>query len=900
MSEGGVGTDLTVASEFMASLFGHDLLGGLHVGTSKFPPQKGVHAWHAGPTAAANWLVTHNAGANVYYRVTPVRIPPASGRGSALDAAAIVEFPADIDIDGPAHRKKRLPPDIESARRVVERVGLAPTFIVHSGHGLQPHWVLNEPWVFPEGDFARAQSLAKRFGRTIAAAAEGLGWTVDNVSDLARILRAPGTLNRKLDPLLVRLLDERGPRYSLDDIESVLVDEGGGDDEGEGPSDDCDCVPSADSHAPVGFTGSDDELLAAARRARNGERFAALFDRGNLSSYDNDDSRADWHLVNMLAFWTGPVPERIDRLFRCSKLMRPKWGEVHSGDGRTYGRMTIDDVLAKRTKYFMPRPKMPIVIVTARQLRDQTADALAALELVNKTPQVFQRGRDIVRVRRDETTGNSLIQAIGVDEMVGLLTRSADYLKINTKGEEIPTTPPQTIARDILALPAWTFPPLIGVVESPRVRPDGTVLLKPGYDPATKLWLADYAGSASFSVPDDPTDDDVADSIGLINELLCDFPCVSVADRANAVGFMLTPVLRPAIAGSVPLAAFDAKSKQGTGKGLLVRVAMIVVTGREPSMCAIPGDEPEWRKALTAALMTGAEVLVFDNATSAFIESGVWANVLTADVFNDRILGVSKRVELPVRCTWGITGNGLAFGGDMVRRTYQVMQDAGVERPEDRTGFKHALPAWAFEKRLLLLRAGLILSRRWWSDGCPVPRLPAWGNYEEFERVVGGVLAHAGINGFMANRTTFRDAADVDRAEWFGFVAALAAEFGVGGTFTASAITDRAKASPSIVEALPVPLREAWDREKGFKARLGKALRGKAGAVFAEYRLSDAGRDTHAKRPLFRVDAHTVAGGAVRCGGSPNAVPSENEALFWDTGGRERDTPRHPPHPPHT
>jgi len=39
----------------------------------------------------------------------------------------------------------------------------------------------------------------------------------------------------------------------------------------------------------------------------------------------NDHSRADLALCGMLAFWCGGDPERIDRLFRRSDLMREKW-----------------------------------------------------------------------------------------------------------------------------------------------------------------------------------------------------------------------------------------------------------------------------------------------------------------------------------------------------------------------------------------------------------------------------------------------------------------------------------------------------------------------------------------------------------------------------------------------
>lgn len=85
-------------------------------------------------------------------------------------------------------------------------------------------------------------------------------------------------------------------------------------------------------------TLDDQALLEKAHRARNGARFAQLW-RGDVSR-DPSHSEADADLCRQLAFWTGKDPSRIDRLFRRSGLMRPKWDTVR-GDGDTYGSRTV-------------------------------------------------------------------------------------------------------------------------------------------------------------------------------------------------------------------------------------------------------------------------------------------------------------------------------------------------------------------------------------------------------------------------------------------------------------------------------------------------------------------------------------------------------------------------------
>jgi len=66
-------------------------------------------------------------------------------------------------------------------------------------------------------------------------------------------------------------------------------------------------------------------LIEKARRAKNGPKFQALFDNGDISGYNGDDSSADQALCNILAWWTRGDVEWMDELFRMSALYRDKW-----------------------------------------------------------------------------------------------------------------------------------------------------------------------------------------------------------------------------------------------------------------------------------------------------------------------------------------------------------------------------------------------------------------------------------------------------------------------------------------------------------------------------------------------------------------------------------------------
>jgi len=96
----------------------------------------------------------------------------------------------------------------------------------------------------------------------------------------------------------------------------------------------------------------DEQLLSKARNAKNGEKFARLWN-GNTSGYESQ-SEADMALCSLLAFWTGGDTGRVARLFRESGLIREKWDEVHFSDGSTYGEKTVKRAVAGTSEFYDP------------------------------------------------------------------------------------------------------------------------------------------------------------------------------------------------------------------------------------------------------------------------------------------------------------------------------------------------------------------------------------------------------------------------------------------------------------------------------------------------------------------------------------------------------------------
>lgn len=108
----------------------------------------------------------------------------------------------------------------------------------------------------------------------------------------------------------------------------------------------------------------DAELLARAIAAKNGARFAALW-QGDTSAHSSR-SEADYALVGALLFWTAGDVARVDRLFRSSGLMREKWDARRGAS--TYGALTIAHCASGQTQFYTPPQPRPANVTAAGEV----------------------------------------------------------------------------------------------------------------------------------------------------------------------------------------------------------------------------------------------------------------------------------------------------------------------------------------------------------------------------------------------------------------------------------------------------------------------------------------------------------------------------------------------------
>lgn len=167
---------------------------------------------------------------DLYVGCCPLSSTPTRGRGTAADVAYLAALWADLDVAGPGHSPAAdalpLPPTRAAAIDAVATLP-PPSVFVDSGGGLQAWWLLAEPLAIDDSNRAEVAEVAAGWGRALVAAGAAKGWHVDDVSDLARILRPPGTVNRKPGraPAPVFIVPGEGcaDLYDLDELRPHLV-----------------------------------------------------------------------------------------------------------------------------------------------------------------------------------------------------------------------------------------------------------------------------------------------------------------------------------------------------------------------------------------------------------------------------------------------------------------------------------------------------------------------------------------------------------------------------------------------------------------------------------------------------------------------------------------------------
>lgn len=439
-----------------------------------------------------------------------------------------------------------------------------------------------------------------------------------------------------------------------------------------------------------------------------------------------------------------------------------------------------------------PHHERPTIEVVAGLL-DETATH-AETALIQSGMPIYQRGQTLVRPVRSEvpaSRGRMTVAAglapINQSAMVDRLCQAATWERFDGRSKEMRRIdPPTSVAVTVLSrVGEWRFPPIAGVITTPTMRPDGSLLTAPGYDPATRLFhIVDTDIDLSKHVPQAPTKADAAAALATLQHLLANFPTVGEVDVSVALSGIISPVVRGAL-GVVPMHAFRA-STAGTGKSYLADVISSVSTARPCPVVSVSQNEEETEKRIAGLLLSAFPIICLDNVNGE-LGGDLLCQAIERPIVQIRPLGSSDIIEIESRSCILATGNALRVRGDMTRRSLICNLDAGVERPELRS-FDFDPLEEVQANRGRYVGAAITIVMAYAAAGFP-GELPPLGSFREWSRYVRSALVWLGCTDPCLSMEDAR-ADDPELAELAEMLEAWATEFGTTGSYTTAEIVE--------------------------------------------------------------------------------------------------------------
>jgi Bifunctional DNA primase/polymerase, N-terminal len=328
----------------------------------------------------------------------------------------------------------------------------------------------------------------------------------------------------------------------------------------------------------------------------------------------------------------------------------------------------------------------PIVEIV-RGLQHKAADAgIEAMYMANVP--FYQRGSKLARVHatKAKTSDGEDTLVPGITPvtlpMLGrALNTSAIWTRMTKKGL-IRVDCPLGVIKEIDSMSGhWPFSPLAGLIGTPTLRPDDSLLCEPGYDLATGYYLHNPPPMPVIS--EHPTRQEAEEALRILDDdLLFEFPFVGKADRAVAMSMLMTPVLRAALGSAVPIHVASAPAA-GTGKSYLFDTASAICLGERCPVQSVAPREEETEKRLIGAALAGHPIIALDNCNGV-LSGDFLAQVSSSAVMLLRALGSSDQFRINNVFTVFANGNNIVIYGDLTRRVVRAMLDANIADPTKR------------------------------------------------------------------------------------------------------------------------------------------------------------------------------------------------------------------------
>ncbi len=402
---------------------------------------------------------------------------------------------------------------------------------------------------------------------------------------------------------------------------------------------------------------------------------------------------------------------------------------------------------------------LPPIRIVAGDI-DLTATAGEHALIASGMP-VYRRGTQLVRPTSHvvPASGSRTTVAVGLDtitqpSLIDILNQAVGWEKYNARTRSWrPCDPAPNVAAVILSrAPISCLPSIAGVITTPTLRPDGSVLLDAGYDTATRLYHVPDHGLRMQPLPEKPTRLDADRALDTLSRLLDEFPFVGDVDRSVALSAIITAVVR-GVMPVAPMHAFRA-TVAGSGKSYLADIISLIASGQLCPVMAVSVKEDETEKRLVGLLLAGFPIISLDNVNGE-LGGDLLCQAIERPLIRARPLGGSDILEIENHAVILANGNAVRVKGDMTRRTLLSTLDAKVKRPELRSFSSDPAKA-IIQDRGRYVGACLIIVRAYLAAGKPGVLSPL-ASFEEWSSWVRSALLWLGCADPVASMELARE-----------------------------------------------------------------------------------------------------------------------------------------------
>ena len=298
--------------------------------------------------------------------------------------------------------------------------------------------------------------------------------------------------------------------------------------------------------------------------------------------------------------------------------------------------------------------------------------------------------------------------------------------------------------------------PQISVFTRNPVYTEDWRLVGPGYDPESKIY---YAGPKITPITTTENLDAMLSGFCFRNP---------TADRTNYLGMLLTSLLVVKFIGSKPAALFIA-NQPALGKTILAQIAAILRDGHPVETATYTPNDEEFEKRLGALVYRGLLALIIDNAKGrrgqeAFISSPCLERSITDAVLSFRLLGKSADIRAENSHLFCITANGPNMSRDLITRSVGINLFHEGD-PGKRTFEIDDPEGYAETHRIELLGELAGMVERWKAAGKPPGNYRHRFNKRGWATIVGGILDVCGEPDFLGNMEDSARELDSARAD---------------------------------------------------------------------------------------------------------------------------------------